>query len=250
MKKEKIKSLVGTKIKINNINILPLTRVLMSNGMFKCAKDIKKNDIIINKDGKPAKILQAFAAKDSSKLSNYQNSLKNVKNISFVTPKAFYIDLQNNTAGIDPDYNSGYIFGSFLSNKTKCTEYGVYWYLENKSLRDKLNECIYGKLSRNMMALDKNPCVLYYRPFVEFLQELVDGGKHLPDRLLVSNEKYLKGLLKGLEDSEQGYDYQDYQVMELFNVVTHMVTGEFPEDTEIFDELPMKGVPLCGFMVE
>jgi IMP dehydrogenase/GMP reductase len=128
------------------------TRILMSNGFYKNIEDVKPNDYVINMNGKPVKVLNAFSTgiKHVSKLKNDSfhthtcvtpdhkfwvgeltptsetlNKWKQIedvkhdvllmpKRINFSLPETFNISLSEYE--LTPTYNLGYLFGIFLSN--------------------------------------------------------------------------------------------------------------------------------------
>jgi IMP dehydrogenase/GMP reductase len=72
------------------------TRVLMSNGFYKNIEDIKENDYVINKNGKPVKVLDAFCT-GTKKVLKLRNNI--FYKDTFVTPDhRFWVgDLNSNS---------------------------------------------------------------------------------------------------------------------------------------------------------
>ncbi len=185
------------------------------------------------------------------------------KNIDFELQEEFEIILKKRKGGnwrtgllyetdnvIKPSYELGYIFGTFLGDGTSHTPVfkgshrgAVHWYFGLNEF-EKVNKLIYSllKILKNIKPKiqTKSNIIklsLYYKPLADFLNYFGKRKeKHLPEKYLINNKDYLKGLLHGLIDTdghiEQGGRIRFYntskKLIELFNVVTYLVTGVFP----------------------
>jgi IMP dehydrogenase/GMP reductase len=186
------------------------------------------------------------------------------KTIRFELPDAFSIDLRIRDGGnghssiksrvdvsLSPSYDLGYILGTFLGdgcsgvyehNHSKIGSVEWYFGLKERLIAEKLSTCLARVLGKKLKVEKKASillCSLYYKPFADFLQEFgKKEKKHLPCHLLVSHKPYLKGLFDGLVDSDGhlskngrlSFDNTSRQLIELFNVLTYLLTGVFPNN--------------------
>lgn len=216
------------------------TRVLMSNGFYKNIEDIKPGDSVINKDGKPVKVIDAFSTgvRNVSKLRNpyysdtyvtpdhrfwvEQNGnqqwveINDVKtdflfpnNIKFENPKTFSIKFTNKT--LKPTYELGLLFGSFLSNG-KIDNNTVTW-IEKQEITSDLVNKVFGITPTTI----NNTFSINNQIIADMFSGLNNG---LPNELFVNNLEYLGGLFCGLSNSEK--------TIELSNILNYMLFGTLP----------------------
>jgi len=152
---------------------------------------------------------------------------------------------------LTPGYELGYLFGTFLgdghamiANNGKTNTGAVYWYfgLEEGEIAEKLKSCVRFVCNRSLKIKKKDNiilCSLYHKPLAEYLASFGKGiYKHLPNNLFVKDYNYLQGLLDGLIDSDGtiekngriNFTNTSQQLIELFNVVTYLLTGTFPNN--------------------
>jgi IMP dehydrogenase/GMP reductase len=184
------------------------------------------------------------------------------KTINFDLEKDFNITLKKCSGGnyksgfryenyvnLKPNYELGYIFGTFLgdgcsrtiTNKKRRSN-SVNWYFGKNELEIaiKLNECvekIFGR-STNIRETKNTPVVtLHDKPFADFLSHFGKrDNKHLPEEFLVLNKFYLQGLFDGLIDSDGNISKNNRislhnsskKIIELFGVINYILQGYFP----------------------
>lgn len=150
-----------------------------------------------------------------------------------------------------PNYNLGYIFGTFLgdghallANNGKTNIGSVSWYfgLHEENIAQKLSLCIKKTIGRDLKIQKKENiilCTLYHKPFAEFLASFGKRNcKGLPEEYLVNNLDYLNGLRDGLVDSDGSieangrvnFSNTSIKLIELFNIVTYLIDGVFPNN--------------------
>jgi len=188
------------------------------------------------------------------------------KEINFELEKYFEIKLEKRCGGngkrsspfqyktdctIEPSYNAGYMFGTFLgdgcamlANNGKTDTGAVYWYfgLDEWEIVDKLRVAVRKATKKRITITKKNniiKCSLYYKPLADYLASFgKKQEKALPSNLLIQDKNYLQGLLDGLIDSD-GHVEQcgrirfintSPKLIELFNVVSYLLTGIFPNN--------------------
>jgi IMP dehydrogenase/GMP reductase len=185
--------------------------------------------------------------------------------ISFELPISFEIPLMKRNGGfskytyeqdysLTPSYELGYILGTFLGDgHAACAEYNgshvgsVRWYFgkDEQDIVDKLTNCLVAIFNKSNPVIKNQEStidvVLYYKPFADFLYSFnKKENKHLPENLLVDNEKYLTGLYDGLLDSYGHYDKDGRKtlgntskyIIELFNVINLILTGIMPNNSK------------------
>ena len=186
-------------------------------------------------------------------------------NLEFELNGDFKIILEKRTGGnwkigykyetefiLKPDYDLGYILGTFLGdgtahhgiNKKNNSHVGsVRWFfgLEELEIAEKLIKSINKvfKKEAKIKYTNRNTIEVrfFYKPFADFLQKF--GKKHnkyLPNQYLINNKEYLLGLLHGLVDSD-GYP-EEYgrinffnssnRLIELFCIVSYLLNDIFP----------------------
>ena len=218
-------------------------------------------------------------SKTVPKMSKYKwKEVKDLKQDVFLMPKNIYFELEsdfeiilnkryggNFRSGfkykqdyiLKPCYELGYIFGTFLGdgnancaiNKKGNSHIGsVIWSfgLNEMVIADKLNKCI-DKLLNKKCKISKIEgknlihVKLFYKPLADFLKSFDKReNKHLPEKYLIDNNDYLKGILDGLIDSDG--DVEDYgrinfkntstRLIELFGIISYLTTGVFPNAEE------------------
>lgn len=203
------------------------------------------------------------------------------RSISFEMDEDFTINLHQDFSGnsldnlfykkdieLKPNYDLGFIFGAFLGNGHAMeAEYNdsnigsVNWYFNKPEmdLAEKLSKCINSCFDKNISIREENSiikCTLNYKSFANFLSQFGNlDQKHLPPKFLVKNLDYLKGILDGLiasdvhveENSGVRFSNTSPEVIELFGVVSYLVTGLFsnnekgrcPTKEVVFLELPV-----------
>jgi len=161
------------------------------------------------------------------------------KNINFILPESFTIDLKEialtsrNWKGfieydlITPSYELGYIFGMFLGDGTTSLKYykrhnkktnidsrtlngSLSWSfgLNEGVIAKKLTDClnmVFGKFSNTSTQIQENKLLVLNRSNVVTRLFISFGKKHnklLPEQYKCSNKEYLKGLVDGLVDSD------------------------------------------------
>lgn len=300
------------------------TKVLMANGFYKDIESVNPGEFVINKDGKPVKVLNAFCtgkrkvvklrnnifyedtyvtpdhkfwigdlntvSKKSISNSGYtkhldvrsktvpkkskfkwkevsdlkQDVLLFPRNITFNLSETFNICLNKRYGGnyitgtlykvdsnIIPNYDCGYLFGTFLGDGTaNCTEFNnsnsgvVNWYFGKNEVDivNKLVKCIESIFGKKPEIYSTNNMItikFYYKPLADFL---FDWGKkkdkRLPENLLVNSIEYLQGIYDGLLDSDGHYGADgrnaltntSKSIIELFNIVNYLLTGIMPNN--------------------
>jgi len=120
----------------------------------------------------------------------------------------------------------------------------VHWYFgkHEQNISDKLSRCILEVTGRELKIKEKEniiQCTLYHKPLAEFLATFgKKTEKHLPEHLIVNNQSYLQGISDGLIDSDGNVEdggrvclkNTSPQLIELFNVVTYLLTEVFPNN--------------------
>ena len=183
-------------------------------------------------------------------------------NINFALPNDFSIELYKRNGGngfsniinkldaiLEPSYDSGYIFGTFLGDgwasvaTYKNSERGsVHWAfgLHEKSIADKLVLAINNTIGKMATIKKKKNMLLvslYYKPLANYLFDFgKKNNKYLPQQLLVKNNQYLNGLYDGLLDSDghiekngrTTFTNTSPQLIELFGILEYMLHGKFP----------------------
>jgi len=220
-----------------------------------------------------AKLLEV-QSKTVPKMSKYkwkevkdieQDVLLMPKNINFELEDYFEISLNKRSGGntrsgieyeedlvLKPSYKLGYIFGTFLGdgtahkgvNKKNNSHVGsVRWSLglDELEIAEKISKCMYNisKKESKIVYTKRNTIEVrfFYKPLADFLQGF--GKKHnkfLPEKYLINNKEYLKGICDGLIDSD-GYE-EDYgrrtlnnsskRIIELFGIICYLLTDVFP----------------------
>ena len=196
-------------------------------------------------------------------IKNLENDVLLIpKNINFVLKDSFEVTLKKRNGGnhisgykyetdtiLKPDYELGYIFGTFLGDgsshtaKLKQTSIGsVRWYFGKKEKKQvkKLMKCVQTIFNRECKVYDKENMkvlIFYHKPFAEFLKRFdKKHNKNLPSEFLVKNKQYLQGILDGLVDSdgyiEKGgrvrFTNTSKRLIELFCIVNYLLKGVFP----------------------
>jgi len=202
------------------------------------------------------------------RISDAQNDvLLFPKNINFTMPETFNLSLNKRDAGncvtgyfysedvqIVPNYDSGYLFGTFLGNGcasctvTKGSHSGmVSWYFgkEEIDIANKVVKSIKSIFNKDAIIVETKNTIdvkFYYKPLADFLLTFdKKENKHLPANLFVNNKKYLTGLYDGLLDSDGHYATDgrksvtstSIKIIELFNVIHFMLNGHLPNNTFI-----------------
>ena len=157
-----------------------------------------------------------------------------------------------NDVSLEPCYELGYIFGTFLGDgsshsgisKKNSRVGSVRWYFGKHEI-DKVN-----KLMKVIINIFNKECkvtykeniiqvILYYKPFSDFLQSFgKKKNKELPQKYLINNREYLQGILDGLIDTdgnieERGrirFSNTSIKLIELFNIVHYLLKGVFPNN--------------------
>jgi IMP dehydrogenase/GMP reductase len=184
------------------------------------------------------------------------------KNIKFEMPETFEIMLLKRTGGnwrsgpvysddvkIVPNYNSGYIFGTFLGDGNanvavyKNSESGsVFWSfgLNEMYIAEKLSNALFNIFGKKPVIEKEDNIVLvkfHYKPLANFFNLFGKRDqKFLPQEYLVNNKEYLQGIFDGLVDSDgcyckdgrTGFSNTSPQLIELFGVIAYILYGEFP----------------------
>ena len=189
------------------------------------------------------------------------------KKIDFELPEDFKIILKKRRGGnwrtghlyeidqiIKPSYEIGYIFGTFLGDGTSHTPVfkgshrgAVHWYFGLNEF-EKVNKLIYSllKVFKNIKPKIQTKTniiklSLYYKPLADFLSCFGKRKeKHLPEKYLINNKDYLKGLLHGLIDTDGHIEKEgrirfyntSKRLIELFNVASYLVLGVFPNNAK------------------
>lgn len=187
--------------------------------------------------------------------------------INFDMPKTFSIDLSrkygNYKSGfklkkyinLTPNYELGYIFGTFLGNGNVRTpknepqeSNSVCWTFGANELEiaEKLSysvEKIFNKKPSIKLSKKKNTYIVsfYEKPFADFLSSFEKKAqKHLPEHLLISNKEYMQGLFDGLIDSDgnisqskttygvKSFSNTSSKLIELFNILNFILNNHFP----------------------
>jgi inosine-5'-monophosphate dehydrogenase len=193
-----------------------------------------------------------------------QDALLMPKKINFEFEETFEVKLKKRVKGnwrigytyatdviLKPCYELGYIFGTFLGDGSSHTAVhkgshigSVRWYFgkNEKRIANKLNKCLFKVFSKEAKIQIKSNIIqqiLYYKPFADFLQKFgKKEKKHLPDKYLINNRKYLQGILDGLVDSDGYKEPQgrtrfcntSKRLIELFNITSYLLTGVFPNN--------------------
>lgn len=153
---------------------------------------------------------------------------------------------------LKPSYDLGYIFGTFLgdghamlANNGETDTGAVYWYfgLSEGKIALKLRDAVQRVTGRNLVfskGTNMTKCILYHKPLAEFLSSFgKKTQKHLPEEFLINDRVYLQGLSDGLIDSDGNVEVgservclknTSIQIIELFNVITYLLTGVFPNN--------------------
>lgn len=186
------------------------------------------------------------------------------RNISFEIPKTFKECIFIRNGGnrhssikkkcdfiLEPTYDVGYMFGTFLgdghsmiTNNGSTNIGSVHWYFgfSENHVANKLSICVKNLTGRELKIKKKKNiivCSLYHKPLAEFLFTFgKKQNKHLPAHLIVQNKEYLQGILDGLIDSDGNIEKNNrisftntsVELIELFNVVTYLVSGVFPNN--------------------
>ena len=183
------------------------------------------------------------------------------KEINFNLPKTFKIDLYKKTGGnqlkplvtldstLVPNYNVGYIFGTYLGDGNSLTTVynnshrgSVHWTfgLNETSIANKLMNCLSETFKKNVSSKTDHNTIsvnFYYKPFADFLKSFSKRtDKHLPQEFLVNSFEYLQGLYDGLMDSDGHYskDGRNYfsntseKLVELFSMLSFIIKKQLP----------------------
>lgn len=155
---------------------------------------------------------------------------------------------------LTPSYELGYIFGTFLgdghaslANNGKTDIASAHWCFgkEEKHIASKLFNCIKLITKRDLKIKSEKSilhCVLHHKPFAEFLAQFgKKTEKKLLPEYLVDDRQYLQGIHDGLVDSDgyiekQGricFSNTSIYLIELFNVITYLLYGHFPNNQKI-----------------
>lgn len=195
-------------------------------------------------------------------IGEIQNAILTLpNNIEFDLNDSFAVELKKRTSGNDvhnfvykvdsiikPDYNSGYIFGTFLGDgNAHCTEYKnskngqINWVFggHEAATAQKLKKSIQKTIGKTAKIDIKEKTILvslYYKPLADYLNTFgKKDKKNLPSELLVNNKEYLMGIYDGLIDSDghsskndEGFTNTSENLLELFGVLRYMLYGTFP----------------------
>lgn len=190
--------------------------------------------------------------------------------INYDWEKSFKIDLKDYSVEdcekfrynrfIKSNYNVGYIFGTFLGDgysKHRTAKRGdgttkvgsVQWYfgINEKETANKLADAIEKEMGkRPVISYSQVSRMIHVnfhsKQWGNFFQQFgKKNEKHLPERFLIDNYKYLKGVYDGLVDSDGyrekqrkmdsvrvGFTNTSPQLIELFAVISHKLFGAFP----------------------
>jgi len=186
------------------------------------------------------------------------------RSIKFELPESFSHDITIRDGGngysnvktkidfsLEPSYEVGYIFGTFLgdghamlANNGQTDTGAVHWYfgLGEGKIALKLRDAIKSVTGRDLIlakGTNITKCTLYHKPLAEFLATFgKKTEKHLPEKFIVNNQPYLQGISDGLIDSDGSIEdggriclkNTSPQLIELFNVVTYLLTEVFPNN--------------------
>lgn len=212
------------------------------------------------------------------KIGNTENCvLLSPNNINFdlredfeVNIKNYYNrDSKNKYATLKPNYNTGYIFGTYLGDgysrsvKTSTREKenyentitGCYWSFgpNQNYLAEKLKSCLIKEFPNSSVKIETpkerkdniHRIYLSSSGFARFTSKVFfsENERYLPEEFLVSDKDYLKGLYDGLVDSDgsirdntENESYRFYntskKLIELFNILTYLVEDHFPYSTK------------------
>jgi IMP dehydrogenase/GMP reductase len=192
------------------------------------------------------------------------------RNIGFELPETFTINLSDfairkhrqlarYNPSVTPSYDLGYIFGTFLGdghaflNVSRNSQIGrVSWFFAPKevAIASKLAACIRRAIGVEVLSRSSGrvlDCRLHSLQWARFFAQFGKrDDKHLPAAFLCQDQRYLRGLLDGLLDSD-GYIAADGRkclrntsrsLNELFGVLCHLLEGSFPN---IAMEAPTSG---------
>lgn len=214
---------------------------------------------------KKAKNIPKVSKYKWQEIGNAENSIALLpKNIDFVMPTTFNIELKNKISGnwktgfeyavtktLTPSYELGYIFGTFLGDGHARTPKGkakesnsVNWFFgsQEHSIANKLSNCIESVFQKTAtIKQTKKGNVLtvsfYDKSFADFISSFGKrNNKSLPDCFLVNDEKYLMGIYDGLIDSDGNISKDGRhsihntspQIIELYNIVNFLTKKHFP----------------------
>ena len=199
-------------------------------------------------------------------------------NIDFSLPDSFNVSIEDKYnrdnkekySELFPNYNVGYIFGTYLGDgysrstkgfrtvdkKDKTTTTSIYWSFgpNERDIAEKLVDCLRSEFPNSRVWIQSpteikdnihkvNLSSSGFARFTsnEFKNE--NGERFLPSEYLVNNDDYLQGLYDGLIDSDgrvrnntENKSYRFFntseKLVELFNVLTYLVEGHFPYSTK------------------
>lgn len=186
------------------------------------------------------------------------------REVSFEMPESFEVDLsqfaqhhsytKNLKTILKPNYNLGYIFGTFLGDGSakipkKAKESGLVGWVfgkDEKFVAEKLQSALLEETGKEIPV--KQPAgknflrmqlsSTYWARFLHSFGKTAD--KHLPKELLVDNKNYLQGIYDGLLDSDghlsgdgrPNFTNTSPNLIELFSILTLILKGAIPNQTE------------------
>jgi inosine-5'-monophosphate dehydrogenase len=150
-------------------------------------------------------------------------------------------------------YELGYIFGTFLGDGTSFIARSrnsvlgrVSWYfaIHEEAIVEKLVRILTEVTGITPSVTRRNEQVFNVHLYsLQWARLMAQFGKrhekHLPERYMCSNSRYLQGLLDGLLDSDGhvasdgrlSFHNTSQQLVELFNVLSFLVDGSFPNSS-------------------
>lgn len=184
--------------------------------------------------------------------------------INFDLKNSFEIKLKKRTSGnyktghiytedtnLKPNYELGYIFGTFLGDGTSHTAVhkgshigSVRWYFGYNEDRiakklEKSIEKVFDKRVKIKKEKNMTSVYLFYKPLADYLTKFEKKqNKNLPKELIINNEEYLEGIFDGLIDSDGHiekngrirFNNTSKKLIELFNIVHFILKGVFPNN--------------------
>lgn len=197
-------------------------------------------------------------------------------NIHFNLKNSFRIDLtdyainkkycENYNTLIEPSYEVGYIFGTFLGDGNsvikenlleginglkKSTSGSVHWSfgLNEIVIAEKLKQSIKKVFNLDVTIEETDNMLkvhLYNKPLAHFLSDFnKKDEKSLPKKLLVNDVNYLRGIYDGLIDSDgnhgtdndkrKSFHNTSLELIELFNIIHFKLNNELPNSNVRLD---------------